>query len=65
VGVFVETERALEVDEAPYSCTATIPDDGIAKVSAKNPALLEGALGVEKVEVGAAVVLVGGEIHAA
>ena len=34
--VFVETERALGVDEEPYSCTVTIPDDGIVKVSAKN-----------------------------
>ena len=49
--VFVETKRALGVDEDPYSCTvprcadprrgATIPDDGIAVVSAKNTTLLE------------------------
>jgi hypothetical protein len=33
---FVETERGLGVDEEPYFCTVTIPDDGIAKVSAKD-----------------------------
>jgi hypothetical protein len=39
VVVFVETKRALGADEEPYSCTATIPDEGIAPVSAKNAAL--------------------------
>jgi hypothetical protein len=34
--VFVETERAQGVDEEPYSRTVTIPDEGIAPVSAKN-----------------------------
>jgi len=32
----VETKRALGVDEEPYSCTVTIPDDAIAPVSAGN-----------------------------
>jgi hypothetical protein len=36
----VETKRALGADEEPYSCRATIPDDGIAPVSAKNTVLL-------------------------
>jgi len=34
------------VDEEPYSCTVKIPDDGIAKGSAKNAALLAWAAGV-------------------
>jgi hypothetical protein len=38
--VFVEIERALGADEEPYSCTVTIPDDAIAKASAKNTRLL-------------------------
>jgi hypothetical protein len=33
---FAETERGLGADEEPYSCTETIPDDAIAKVSAKD-----------------------------
>jgi hypothetical protein len=37
--VFVETERGRRRGEEPYSRTATTPDDGIAKVSAKNAAL--------------------------
>ena len=45
VVVFVETKRALGVDEEPYSCTATIPDAGPAPVSAKNTALLSSADG--------------------
>jgi hypothetical protein len=32
--IYVETEPALGVDEEPYSCTVTIPDDAMAKVSA-------------------------------
>jgi hypothetical protein len=32
--IYAETERALGADEEPYSCTVTIPDDAIAKVSA-------------------------------
>ncbi len=31
--VFVETKRGQGVDEDPYSCRATIPDDGIAKTT--------------------------------
>ena len=38
--VFVETKRILGVDEDPYSRRETIPDDGVAPVSAKNTALL-------------------------
>jgi hypothetical protein len=34
--ILVETERGLEVDEEPYSCTVTIPDDASAKVSARS-----------------------------
>jgi hypothetical protein len=34
LAIYVETERALGVDEETYSCTLTIPDDAIAKVSA-------------------------------
>jgi hypothetical protein len=34
--VFVETERYRWRGEEPYSCTATTPDAGSAKVSAKN-----------------------------
>ena len=41
--VFVETERAGGGEE-PYSCTATTPDAGIAKVSAKNAGLLARAV---------------------
>jgi hypothetical protein len=40
VVVFVETKRGLGADEDRYSCTATIPDDAIAPVSAKNTAHL-------------------------
>jgi hypothetical protein len=36
--VFVETERGRWRGEEPYFCTATTPDAGIAKVSAKNAA---------------------------
>jgi hypothetical protein len=36
VTIFVETERALGADEEPHSCTVTIPDDAIVKVSAKS-----------------------------
>ena len=36
---FVEAKRDRGVDEESYSCTATIPDDGIAPASAKNAAL--------------------------
>jgi len=32
--IYVETERALGADEETYSCTLTIPDDALAKVSA-------------------------------
>jgi hypothetical protein len=32
--IYVETERALGEDEETSSCTLTIPDDAIAKVSA-------------------------------
>jgi hypothetical protein len=32
--IYVETEPALGADEEPYSCTVTIPDDAMAKVSA-------------------------------
>jgi hypothetical protein len=32
--IYVETERAIGADEEAYSCTLTIPDDAIAKVSA-------------------------------
>ena len=39
VVIFVETERGRRRDEEPYSCTVTIPDDGIARTSA--PAVLE------------------------
>jgi len=35
---FVEAKRDRGVDEESYSCTATIPDDGIAPASAKNAA---------------------------
>jgi hypothetical protein len=34
--VSVETKRGLGADEEPYSRTVTIPDDGIAPVSAEN-----------------------------
>jgi hypothetical protein len=34
LAICVETERALGADEEPYSCTVTIPDDAIVKVSA-------------------------------
>jgi len=40
VAIFVEPERARRRDEESYSRTATIPDDGIAKGSAKSAALL-------------------------
>ena len=49
--VFAETERGQGANEEPYSCTATTPDAGIAKVSTKNTAFLRdrfvlgGALG--------------------
>jgi hypothetical protein len=32
--IYVETERPRGADEETYSCTLTIPDDAIAKVSA-------------------------------
>jgi hypothetical protein len=38
VMVLVETKRSLGVDEEPYFCTVTIPDDGLAPVSARNSA---------------------------
>ena len=38
--VFAETKRILGADEEPYSCTVTIPDDGVAPGSAKNTPLL-------------------------
>jgi 23S rRNA (uracil1939-C5)-methyltransferase len=38
--IFVETERGRRRGEEPYSRTATTPDVGIAKVSAKSTALL-------------------------
>src|SRR5258708_7136582 len=38
--IFAEPERGRRRDEEPYSCTVTIPDGGIAKVSAKSTGLL-------------------------
>src|SRR5258708_23432892 len=39
--IFVETERGRGRGEESYSCTATTPDGGIAKGSAKSTRLLE------------------------